>query len=351
MRKIYFFLPDYPKWLTGGYKYHTILFEYFKLRRESVFFFGKHKLSNFFEKSKLLKIVSGLYYYIKIPKNSVLIMSNASFLNFIIPVYLGRIWKNHYYFLIVHHLVQDEKKSVLRKKLEDDFIKKANTIITVSNTTRKRLKDLNLNLKNIEVFTPGIDKVNSTAKSKEDSSVIRLLYVGSIEKRKGLLYLIDAIKLITFKNIELNIVGEELNSKDYYQMILVKIKESGFKDKINLLGKITKEELNRLYNESYIFIFPSLWEGYGMVVAEAMTHGLPVISSKIPSVEEIIDDGVNGLLVEVKNSDQIADSINRIINDKSFYNTLSENARKKSFSFPSWEETSHNILQRIEQIT
>jgi glycosyltransferase involved in cell wall biosynthesis len=351
MRKIYFFLPTFPNWTTGGHRFHTFLFEFFKSKKTDVSSFGHHKYSKITENSKILKIISGMYYIFRIPKHSMLIMSNSSFLNFYFPVLINKFWKNHFYFLIVHHLVQDERPTYFRKKLENYFISKAGKVITVSRTTQQKLYDLNLGLEGIEIFIPGLDidqKVKQKKKIFPDK--FKILFVGTIEERKGILYLIEALKLITFQDFELNIIGEELNAKAYYAKLISIISDSNLKNKVFFRGKVSRQELEDYYLNSSIFVFPSLWEGYGLVVAEAMAYGLPVIASRIPAIGEIIDDEENGFLVESKDSKQIAEKINLLKSNQTLLIEISENAKKKSLTFPDWKQTWENIYNSINRI-
>lgn len=350
MKKIYFFLPDYPDWTSGGHKYHTILFEYFKKKNKNVYTFGHNKRTKNIENNKFLKIVYGLIYSGKIPAGSVVVQSNTSFLHCFLPVLFNKVWKNHYYFLIIHHLVRDEKPSYLRKKLEDYFIKKADKIVTISETTRKRLYDLNLGLKDIEIINPGLDveKYPETFEKKFPDK-LKLLYVGAIDERKGIKYLIESLSMINCQDFELNLIGSETNG-EYYKSVLETTELLNLKNKVNFLGNVGKEELKSFFLNSSVFVFPSLWEGYGMVIAEAMAYGLPVIASKIPAIQELITDNVNGLLVDVKSPEQIAEKINLLASDKILSKKISENAFKRSASFPGWEDVSERIYRSVSEI-
>lgn len=351
MRKIYFFLPDYPNWGTGGHKYHTILFEYFKRKSSLIYSFGHNKYSYYSERNKFLKIITGIYYSFKIPKNSVLIMTNASFLNYFFPVLINKKRKNHFYFLIIHHLSNDEKPGFLRNKLENFFIRNSDMIVTVSAATREKLYNMNTGQEKIEIFNPGLEIHSEKISGKKTmSGKLKLLFVGLIEERKGILYLLEALKLISSVDFELNIIGEVLNSNQYYDLLQKKISEYNLEGKVFFRGKVSKNELEDYYLNSSVFVFPTLWEGYGMVVSEAMSYGLPVIASRIPAIEELIDDGVNGILVEPKNAVQISEKIRLLNSDHSLMEKLSENAVKKSQSFPTWDETCEGIYNLVRKI-
>lgn len=350
MRATYFFLPDYPGWSTGGHKYHTILFEYFKKHSANVFSFGHGRYAKKIETNKFLKIVFGIIYAAQIPRKSIVIHSNTSFLHCFIPMLFNKIFKRHFYFLIVHHLVRDEKPSFLRMKLEDYFIKNADKVVTVSATTQKKLYDLNLGLKDIKIFPPGLD-VNPLPLNikKQFTDKIKLLFVGTIEKRKGLIYLIEALGKRDLKNFELNIIGEPAHSVEYFELVTKRIKELNLNGKVHFLGKVSNEQLKNYYITSTAFVFPSLWEGYGMVIAEAMAYGLPVIASKIPAMEELIEDGKNGLFFTSENADDLKEKLKNLLTNKELLEYLSEEAKKSAQTFPNWESISKSIFEEVNQ--
>lgn len=138
------------------------------------------------------------------------------------------------------------------------------------------------------------------------------LYVGTIEERKGLHYLVDALHDI--KNLKpnyqfiLNIVGKVVD-EDYYRRINQQIANMGLSEHVKFKGRITDEELNDCYQRAEIFTFPSLLEGYGMVIVEAMSRGVPVIAFNNSAMPYSIEDGVNGLLAENRNAHSFAEKI------------------------------------------
>jgi glycosyltransferase involved in cell wall biosynthesis len=151
------------------------------------------------------------------------------------------------------------------------------------------------------------------------------------------------------KNFTLNIVGKILN-QDYYELLTKKIKEYKLENKINFLGRVTDEILKELYKKSHLFVFLSIWEGYGMVVAEAASFGLPVIASRLPSLEPLIEEGYNGFFVEINEIDEIAKKIDLLIENKKLWKEISLNALKKASGFISWDEVcliQLNIINRF----
>ena len=173
-----------------------------------------------------------------------------------------------------------------------------------------------------------------------------LLYVGTIEERKGLMYLICALEIILKKKSDfkfhLYIVGK-VTEQSYYQDILRKIEEIGIKDKVSFLGRVSDEELNNCYKKAEIFVFPSLLEGYGIVLVEAMRNGLPIIAFNNSAIPYSITDGVNGLLVEDKDCHSYADKILEIYGNLSFRKLLQEGMKETICNIKTQEDFEKGI--------
>ncbi len=133
----------------------------------------------------------------------------------------------------------------------------------------------------------------------------RVIFVGLINLRKGVQYLIEAWNSLNLpqNSTELILVG---NIQKDMQKIISKLKIS---PNIKFLGSCDRLTLKNLYYSSDLFVLPSLEDGFGMVVGEAMASGLPVVCSKSAGVSEIIQDSVHGFLVDSKNAQILGEKI------------------------------------------
>ena len=158
-------------------------------------------------------------------------------------------------------------------------------------------------------------------KASKDYNVGNLLYVGTVEERKGLTYLIEAIARLKNKNsIKLNIVGKIAND-DYFNKLNKLINDLGLVNNVFFMGRVSDEKLYECYQNAEIFTFPSLLEGYGIVLVEAFNNGLPVICFDNTAMPYTVKDGVNGLVAKNKDASDYAGKIellsgNRILRDK-----------------------------------
>lgn len=150
-----------------------------------------------------------------------------------------------------------------------------------------------------------------------------ILFVGRLAEKKGVRYLIEAMRDIDAKLV---IVGKGPEEED------LKRQSKGQSDKITFLGPKTHDELKTIYASADVFAAPSVTakdgdqEGFGLVILEAMASGLPVVASRSGGILDLISDGENGLLAEEKNPKDIAEKINRLLADDEFYETMQKRA-------------------------
>ena len=174
---------------------------------------------------------------------------------------------------------------------------KSDAILCISKGTRDKLKDL-LNINSHEISYPGIDPIFKRVSKDKVKKVLRqygissnfILAVGTTEPRKNIITLIQAFNKIQndpeLSKIELVLVGGEGWKNNEYKKVLAK------SEGIKTLGYIKKDDLTALYSSTSVFVFPSIYEGFGMPVAEARACSAKVIASDIPELREAGDSSV-----------------------------------------------------------
>ena len=156
-----------------------------------------------------------------------------------------------------------------------------------------------------------------------------LLFVGRLEKIKGVEFLIRAIAVIikVFPQTTLTIIGDGSNKKDLCNLI----KRLHLEKHIQIIGWVENKDLDTYYEKASIVVVPSISsEAFGLVILEAMSAGRPVIGTKVGGFPEIIDDEVNGYLIEPENPEQIADKVIRLFSGRKFIKRIGEKCSKKS---------------------
>lgn len=228
-------------------------------------------------------------------------------------------------------------------------------IIAVSHFTKSQiLKFVNIKPEKIEVIYNGVDQ--RFFRSNLDTSLLRnvnpkelqtpcsnyLLYVGSIQPRKNLERILKAWNLVVDKvdkDIWLIVAGTKGKSQVFKQLSLENIPP-----RVYFTEFVPEEALPELYKNAIGFVFPSLYEGFGLPILEAMASGTPVITSNLTAMPEIAGDAA--LQVDPYDIESIADGIYRIIEDHSLREYLASKGveRAKIFSWKATAEKTWKVL-------
>jgi glycosyltransferase involved in cell wall biosynthesis len=178
-----------------------------------------------------------------------------------------------------------------------------------------------------------------------------ILSVSTLEPRKNLLRLILSFEIFKqkhkckfSKSVKLVLSGDfGWKQKELFELI----KKSPFKDDIIMTGYISDDDLANLYRKAKLFIYPSLYEGFGLPVLEAMMSGTPVLTSKNSSLEEVGGDGV--IYIDPLDDNSISKSIEMIIFDHDYAERFIEKglARSKMFS---WDKTTQKTIKLFNNI-
>lgn len=214
------------------------------------------------------------------------------------------------------------------RKLKIRCLKRAKYITVVSEFLKQEINIL-YNTDNISVIPMGCDITQFGKKFYESNYFSQgnqkvILFVGRLAEKKGVSYLLKAMNSI---DALLIIVGDGPLMKELKQQALT------LKDKVLFLGAKTHAQLKTIYASADIFVMPSVTaedgdkEGFGLVMLEAMSSGLPVIASKSGGIPSLVKDGVNGLLFEEKNVSQLCERINLLLENQELYKELQYNAQ------------------------
>jgi glycosyltransferase involved in cell wall biosynthesis len=162
-----------------------------------------------------------------------------------------------------------------------------------------------------------------------------ILSVGRLVWRKGYKYLIDAMLhvLSEYPNAKLVIVGHGEQGIP----LQIYVKKLGIDGSVRFLDNVSREKLYSLYSEAEVYVQPSLYEPFGITILEAMSMRKPVVATSVGGIQEIITNGVEGLLVEPRNSSQLADAVINLLSDSSLRRKLGNKARERVEKEFTWE--------------
>ena len=240
-------------------------------------------------------------------------------------------------------------------------LRKANAIITDSNSSKRDiLKYIGVSGDNVKVvYLAAGENFRRLKSNQSETELIQkkynlpekfVLYVGDVTWNKNLPRLIDAVKQI---NIPLVMVGKSLVSEDFdknnpWNADLLKMQEKSNKDdNIIRLGFIDEMELVQVYNLATVFIMPSLYEGFGLPILEAMACGCPVITTKEGSLEEVAGDAA--FYVDGYDVESISSGIKKVFSDEALQKELSIKGLIIAEKF-SWKNTALETAKVYKEV-
>jgi len=253
---------------------------------------------------------------------------------------------------IVHHvyapLLEGGLKRSLKLQEERIFLNSADGIIVNSEFTKNSIESLIHNSIDMVVAYPGLN-VSSIARITEivkDKENLHLLFVGYITPRKGVDTLIDSLRVLVkdygIHNLILDLVGDTTRDPSFFREILRRCESTGIMDKVRIHGRVASDELEMLYAMADIFVFPSIWEGFGMVLIEAMYNRLPIVTTNAGAIPYLVKDGKNGILVPVRDTEKLANSIKRLIESPELRRSFAESNFQLAIKF-NWNESFSKI--------
>jgi len=283
---------------------------------------------------------------------------------FMFNFFARRINKNIHIVPIVHHLyhafVENRFFLTLYKTIEATFLNESDWVITNSEATEKSIRLLLKKTKKFLVAYPGLDKEKlmdgktGTLKRAIDgsgnSTKLNLLVVGSLTKRKDLQTLLKAIGELTDRHNKreffVNVVGDLEKDRCYSAQMLETSRALSLLNYVTFRGRVDANELFDFYANSDMFVSTSLHEGFGMAIAEAMYHHLPVIATNCGAVPYLVQDGVNGFLVPPGDYEQLAEKIVKLLESKELRKNMGDKGFYRAKQFD-WNRTFNRIYRKL----
>ncbi|MGA7218715.1 MAG: glycosyltransferase family 1 protein [Candidatus Sulfotelmatobacter sp.] len=242
-------------------------------------------------------------------------------------------------------------------------LKGASRIIAVSNFTRIEIEKLfAIPPGRIEVVYNAIDErfLHGHANSAERQLIAEryqvtypfLLYAGRISPHKNVVRMIEAFSALKtelkkdqlFPDLKLIIIGDDLSGNPDLRRTVVR---SGVQNDVRFLGFVPIEVLRTFYDQAKIFVFPSLYEGFGLPPLEAMAHGTPVVTSNVSSLPEVV--GNAAVLVHPENVFEIMRALHRVLTDQPLREKMKERSYRQAGKF-SWEKSVRRIMDVYREV-
>src|SRR3989344_3387993 len=233
--------------------------------------------------------------------------------------------------------------------------KKAKGVFTISQASKDDIiKTYGVSGQRVVVTYPGIrqglmikDKGLSMDEIRKKHGVNDkyVLFVGTLQPRKNIARLIEAFSKLNKSDLNLVIVGKKGWK---FEEILAAPEKFGVGNKVKFLDSVTDEDLPAFYKNAICFVLPSLYEGFGLPVLEAMQYGCPVLTSNISSLPEAGGDSV--LYCDPENVDDIAKNLESMIQNSELRKKLIEKGFEQVKKF-SWEKTAKETLSALQELS
>ncbi len=275
------------------------------------------------------------------------------------------------YVMTVHDMLEHlsrsrEQGALLRSahlQLTKRVLGRAARIFAVSRFTKSEMEKLfGIPSDKIEVVYNAIDErfLHGHA-SRADRELIAqryqvnypfLLYAGRISAHKNVARMIEAFSALKaelekdalYSDLKFIIIGDDLSGNPDLRRTVVR---SGVQNDVRFLGFVPIEVLRIFYDQAKVFVFPSLYEGFGLPPLEAMAHGTPVIASNVSSLPEVV--GNAAVLVNPENVFEIMRAIHRVLVDKALRDRMKERSYQQAAKF-SWEKSVRRILDVYQKV-
>jgi glycosyltransferase involved in cell wall biosynthesis len=255
-----------------------------------------------------------------------------------------------------------KKKDLLKLNLWGGYsVRSARKIITISRSAKNDIiREYRVDPKRVIVIYPGLkfeirnSKFETNHKSEMSNSKQILnkygidgsyiLFVGTLQPRKNIVRLVEAFSMLKSYNLHLIIVGRRGWK---YEEILRSPERFGVSGRVHFLEDVTDEDLPAFYKSAEIFVLPSLYEGFGLPVLEAMKYGCPVLTSNASSLPEA--GGSAAVYFNPEDASDIAQKIEKVLSDKELANDMIKKGHEQVKKF-SWEKSARQVLKVLEDV-
>lgn len=219
----------------------------------------------------------------------------------------------------------------------------ARRVIVTSPATARTLTQYGVPTADISVVVPGTDRAGLAAGS--GGGAVELLCVGSIVPRKGHELLVRALATLKDLSWHLTCAGSLDRDPAASGALLALVKSEGLERRVECVGELPEPELAARYARADVFVLPTLYEGYGMAVAEAVSHGLPVVASDTGGIAEVLA-GEAGIALPPGDLHALTSALRRVVSDPATRTALAAGAARVRDRLPSWEDTSA-VMDRV----
>lgn len=245
----------------------------------------------------------------------------------------------------------DRKVAARLEESERRALAAVRSVVVTSRATARALGAYGVGPERIAVVEPGTDPAPLAQGSSQPSAVSRqpceiaLLCVATLTPRKGHELLFRALASIPHRHWRLTCAGSAERDRATAARLRAQVRADGLDDRVSFAGNLDAATLAAHYDRADLFVLPTLYEGYGMAVAEALACGLPVVSTATGAIEDLVTGGAErgsdppaGIVLPPGDADALTAALARVLGDEDLRARLAEGARRVRDRLPRWDD-------------
>lgn len=204
----------------------------------------------------------------------------------------------------------------------------------------------------IAIVEPGADPAPITRGSRQ-GSVLHLVTVATLNPGKGHDVLLRALSTLGDRGWRLTCAGSTTRYPDTTARLQSMLTDLGMTGRVRLTGELDAQAIAALYDEADLFVFPTLAETHPLVVSEALARGLPIVSTAVGAIPELVGHGAGaaGLLVPPGDIDALANALTRVMDEPCVRAQLAEGARRARARLPTWDAAAGRMADVLERLS
>ena len=262
--------------------------------------------------------------------------------------------------LLAHLLPTQEHDGEDERRAEEIALPLFDGAIAPSRYMRELLRRRGVPGQRLYACPPGTDLPSATARATDtakatattagrdhnshSSKPVQILTVANWIPRKNLEGVLDALEQLKELSWQWKIVGHAAQESRYADRLKQRIAASPVGERVATRGTLEFDELDALWRETEVFALATRFESYGMVFAEALSYGVPVVAPEICAVPEIVANGVSGILYDPAHQDGLRNALRSLIENPARRRSLSSGARAEAQRLTSWQQTAECFL-------
>ncbi len=350
-RSIAFVVPGSIDTRTGGYGYDRRIIEGLRHAGWQV---ALHELDGRFPcpppetRVEAERLLAGL------PDGATVVVDGLAF--GALPIEVERHASRLRFVALVHHPLADETgvDRATAAALDDSerrALALARLVVVTSPATARGLARYGVAASRVAVVTPGTDRVSPSRGS--ESSTMHLVCVATLTPRKGHELLLGALAHLRDRRWRLTLVGSLDRDPPTLARIRASVSASGLDDRVHFAGEAEGAALETHYQAADVFVLATRHEGYGMVVAEALAHGLPVVSTRTGGIPDLVEPPrlpPAGLLVEPGDGPALRTALAGILDDEPLRRRLGSGALEARARLQTWDQSVERMSQALETV-